>query len=372
MKKWMIDARDFIRSPKLCLTERKTIQNFFAQTPEIMDITGEKMKKEDIDVWKNALLYYAISSPRFAKKIAEQFCCCSVVLEKEKQFEDASDPIYLCVVKDDLKRIQMSYEHHKSIGIKNFVFIDNGSTDGTYEWLMEQDVCVCRTMDKFIMWAKVAWISKVINYFGFERWYLILDSDELFAYPGMEEQPITEYVKYLKQHGYERAFSFMLDMYSKEAIFEGDSGEDIKEAYRYFDTDTYKLGSCMHYQKIVGGPRERLLTDENRMEMLQNKYPLVFYRKGDIYRYHYVSPFEKNFGMPCTSALLHYKFLNGDLEKYKKIAADGNYAQGSQLYKKTLHALEGKDKFSFYSNHSAAYDTSEDLLRCEMINDWRK
>lgn len=372
--KLFIDLSDFCKDPSLCLINRKQIKQFFKENKDIAELDDKKMTAKDIKMWEKAFLYYAISSPRAARKIADNFCKCSLKTLKEDTMVSVDSPIYLCVVKDDLERIKMSYEHHSKIGVKHFVYIDNGSTDGTLEWLMQQEnVSVYQTLDSFIMWAKVAWISKVITHIGFDRWYLVLDSDELFVYPGCEEKPIQEYVSCLERKGITRDLSFMLDMYATGKLFEaGDEGNTIYEKYRYFDGDSYKRENCLHYQKIMGGPRQRLFAKAGSMEMLQNKYPLVYYKRGEVYRYHYVSPYKQNFGTECTSALLHYKFLDGDYEKYVKIANDGNYANGSRLYKDIVKEIEENESLSFFDKDSIRYNSSKDLLRHELISDWKE
>lgn len=372
IQKLVVDLSDFVKSPKLIIENRKQIREFF-HSDYILEIGQSMMNDTDKKVWEKGLLYYALSSPRAARKIADNFCKCRLeeIKEDTTSWTKAS-PIYVCVVKDDLARIQMSYEHHKKIGVTNFVFIDNGSSDGTLEWLQNQPVVVYQTLDPFIMWAKVAWVSKVINHFGFDRWYLILDSDELFSYPGCEDDLIEEYIAQLERKGIEKDFSFMLDMYSDEVLFENKNSEaPIQERFCYFDADSYELRNCLHYKKVIGGPRQRIFASKDTMEMLQNKYPLVYYKKGDIYRYHYVAPYLDNFSKKCTSALLHYKFLDGDYGKYKKIAQDGNYANGSRLYKEMLQKLENEVELTFYSRESIKYQNSNDLLKNKLISDWK-
>jgi hypothetical protein len=132
------------------------------------------------------------------------------------------------------------------------------------------------------------------------------------------------------------------------------------------------MTNCLHYRKIVGGPRERLFAEKGGMEMLQNKYPLVYLKRGDVYRYHYVSPYRDNFPPCCTSALLHYKFIGGDWEKYIAIANNGNYANGSQLYKDIVRVVEERgQELSFYGEHSVEYRNSESLFKHPLIKDWR-
>ena len=372
--KLVIDMSDFCKGPSLCMTNRKQIKQFFKENLEITEIDDRKMSSADVKMWEKALLYYAISSPRAARKIADNFCRCSLKTLKEADMTSVDSPVFLCVVKDDLERIKMSYEHHKSIGVKHFVYIDNGSTDGTLEWLLKQEnVSVYQTLDGFIMWAKVAWISKVITHIGFDKWYLIVDSDELFAYPDCETRTIQEYVSCLESKGITRDLSFMLDMYATGKLFEADSeGNSIFNKYRYFDGSSYKKENCLHYQKIKGGPRQRLFAEAGSMEMLQNKYPLVYYKRGEVYRYHYVSPYKHNFGVECTSALLHYKFLDGDYEKYVKIANEGNYANGSRLYKDIIEKVDGNNELYFYDENSVEYLSSQDLLKNCLVSEWKE
>lgn len=372
--KKIIDFSDFIKTPKLCIENRRQIRQFFQKHKKIAVIGEEELSYKDRRTWEKGLLYYAISSPRAARKIADNFCNCKLECKKSVEFHSSNKPIFLCVVKNDLERVKLSYEHHKAIGIEDFVYIDNGSSDGTFEWLLQQDVTVYQTLDAFIMWAKVAWVSKVITHIGFDRWYLILDSDELFSYPGCEDKQIDEYVACLEMQGIKRAESFMLDMYSREELFQGaKTAKEIKEQLRYFDVDSYQEKYCMHYKKILGGPRERIFGNPDSVEMLQNKYALVYYQRGDIYRYHYVSPYLANFGSECSSVLLHYKFIGGDLEKYISIAQSGNYANGSQLYKDIVQVVEQEDrKLSFYEDNSVEYQSSESLLLHPIVRDWRK
>ena len=43
-------------------------------------------------------------------------------------------PILICIVKDDIQRIEMSLNYYRKMGVKNFVYVDNMSTDGTFEY----------------------------------------------------------------------------------------------------------------------------------------------------------------------------------------------------------------------------------------------
>ena len=356
-------CRDFFRNPKSCLEARKTIKKLFHE---------KKKKPLATRLNKKTFLNYAIVNPSSAVIAAYSLFQDKIEVRKEITFANPEKPIMICVVKNDLKRIQKSLEHHRKIGVENFVFIDNNSDDGTYEWLMEQDVNVLWTDAKYCSAARCAWLMQVFEKWGYDRWYLILDSDELFVYPGCETRKVNELVSYMEKNHKTRMLTFMLDMYAKYNLSEIDEISNWSfDEYRYFDTDTYTLSKNLHYYKVTGGPRDRVLSIENDrgITMIQNKYPLVYIKRGELYRFHYVYPFYHNFDTKCIGALLHYKFLPGDLMKYRKIANDGNYANGSQFYKQSINIIENEKKIFFYTSRSEEYQNSSSLNKINIISE---
>ncbi len=277
------------------------------------------------------------------------------------------DVILLCCVKNDLKKVQNIYNEHKKIGIKNYVFVDNMSTDGTIEWLLQQEVDVYQTNDKYHAGAKAAWCRKIWDIYGYDRWYLILDSDELFTYPGMEEHPIGELISYAQNHNIERVRSISLDMYSDRPLFSSGEEDDILRDYRFFDTNSYYKEEDCRGVMVRGGPRLRLFEERSEYGCRLTKFPLIFVRFEDLWADHLPLPYKKNYVSPCLSVLRHYKFLVGDEEKYRKIIADGNYTNGSYEYKQYMQKFEQNRDLSFYNKDSAEYVDSSSLLKISFI-----
>lgn len=362
----LVLCRDFIREPRDSWNARKKVKKIFRENQQEALATKS---------YKRMLLNYAVVNPSNAVITAQSLFRDKIEVRKEIPFTNPKSPILICAVKNDLMRIQKSLEHHKKIGVENFIFIDNNSDDGTYEWLLEQDVNVLWTDAKYCSAARCAWLMQVFEKWGYDRWYLILDSDELFVYPDCETKKIDDLVRYLEEHHKTRMLTFMLDMYAKYHLSEIDEVNDWSlEDYRYFDSDTYELSRNLHYYKVIGGPRDRALGVENKdgITMIQNKYPLVYLKRGEIYRYHYVYPFYHNFDTECMGVLLHYKFLPGDLKKYQKIAAEGNYANGSQFYKDSIKQIQENPDLNFWYDGTVEYRTSEDLEKINIIRkiDW--
>lgn len=290
------------------------------------------------------------------------------------QLPDLDSPIVICVIKDDMARIGAFLEHYRMLGVERFVFMDNGSTDGTFELLQDQpdvDLWLCRV--PYTTERREAWITRLLAHYGFGRWYLCVDSDELFVYPGCEFAPIRKFVAACEGRGERRARSIMLDMYSDKPMPLEDDGDDIRKTYRFFDVDTYETVAKEKLDEVRGGPRSRMLSSGGAAKFLLTKHPLFRFDRGDVQGFsHFQFPYDDNYGLECRSALLHFKFLANDMAKYIERANQGNYASGSLEYKEYARRLGGGQRVVFYDEAiSRAYETSESLLQIEGLNEWR-
>ncbi|SDW42755.1 Glycosyl transferase family 2 [Marinococcus luteus] len=285
------------------------------------------------------------------------------------------EPILICAVKNDIRRIKMQLDHHRELGIVNFVYIDNMSDDGTYEWLINQGVDVYRVEDKFSATAKNAWFRQVTDKYGYNRWYIILDSDELFVYPGMEEGKIHNLIKFAEREKMNFLQSFMIDMYSKEQLNNNKPKEiditkyDIKKYNCFFDKDNYYILPSYKGERIHGGSRARLFSDSSHsFAPLLTKNPLYYLKKEEVFGVHYTIPYYDNFNKPIISGILHYKFLPEDSYKYTQIVKEGNYANGSAEYKQYLKIMEEQPNLHFFNNNSQKFNSSFDLLTINIFN----
>ncbi len=288
-----------------------------------------------------------------------------------------NEVIFVGVVKNDLSKIKMQVAHHSSIGVQNFVYIDNMSSDGTREWLCAQNVDLYQVDEPFSSLMKVAWIRQITDLYGYNRWYLVLDSDELLVYPGMEYSKIDNLIHFAENENMNFVQSFLIDVYSKGKIFI-DSTENkninigidnLKEQNIYFDTDSYYFRPSYKGLRIIGGPRTRVFsTKQEPFTPLLTKNIFAYLRKEDMLGVHYLRPYYKNFDHPIISGLLHYKFLPEDYHKYRQIASNGNYASGSREYKRYLQILEQNQGLIFFYEKSQRWHSSLDLLKINIMN----
>jgi len=89
--------------------------------------------------------------------------------------------------------------HYRSLGVEEFLVIDNDSSDGSPEYLATQpDVRVFRTSDRFGEATQgTDWLNALLAEFGVGFWCVTVDIDELLVYlaPSMlghEGRPLAE------------------------------------------------------------------------------------------------------------------------------------------------------------------------------------
>jgi glycosyl transferase family 2 len=114
-------------------------------------------------------------------------------------------------VRDEILRLSRTFEHYRKIGVARFFVIDNGSTDGSKEFLLAQPDChvfVTRNSYAESVYG-VEWQNALLNEYGVNHWCLIVDADEWFVYPGFESRPLSDFTAYLDRSGAQGVFAFL-------------------------------------------------------------------------------------------------------------------------------------------------------------------
>lgn len=283
----------------------------------------------------------------------------SIVNVKEAAFKDVSSPILICVVKNEKLRLKHIFPIYRKLGIHQFAIIDNDSTDGSMEFCLEQpDTAVFSVKEIFSSPKHVGWINQLLSKYGFQRWYLIIDADEILDYAGSERYAVQDIIHWAEKNHIDRIRALQVEMYTKKALFsEKDDNIDWFGPW-YFDVDSYEKQDMLKCPWILGGPRKRILHTYS----LLTKFPLFFLREDDLnISMHYLYPYEKNFLSPCVLALKHYEFINHvDFQHWQRIISQGIFASGSREYKEMNQWLNPLT--TFYFSKSCAYHRSEDLL----------
>lgn len=283
-------------------------------------------------------------------------------------------PIAIIVVKNDLEKIKLQYNSLEKLGIEHFVYIDNGSTDGSLEFLISKSsVKIFKTSQTYNGATKNGWQTRIIELYGYDKWYLILDSDEILDYPYSEEVGIDILIDFFESKKIERPISFLVDMHPKEFNLIKDK-YNLKTDFTYFDTNLYPINTKQG-TLVYGGFRQNFFNLEGTSPWL-TKYPLFKSSKNKIFRTHFSYPYSENLTDKFLLFIRHYKFTREDIHKFDGIISDGLYAKESLQYKIYKEKFNEK-KIHANSEFSVKYNDSKDFLNIPLLDnyfhkEWKK
>lgn len=230
--------------------------------------------------------------------------------------------------------------HYLNIGIKNFVLVNNNSNKETDKILKKYsdiaNISFWKLEEEYNCYNMCGWKQKIFEYYGVDKYYLTVDSDELFIYKDYKNVKIEDFVRNNKV---DIVKALMLDVYSSNKLYEGNI-----EDYKYVDFGTYKVTSNNSYgNRFYGGPRSRTFGINPSLQ----KIPLIKYTGKEFFANdHYYYPFNINKKAKYCAYLLHYKFLPKDKTKYLTYARDGRHWNSSSEYK--MYSDAKMNNISFY------------------------
>lgn len=296
--------------------------------------------------------------------------------------------VAIVLVYNEMLRLPHFLDFHRRAGVQHFLVVDNASTDGSGEFLRAQPDVSYFPSAKPYRHYKAAWRQLLADTYLNGRWALFSDADELLVFPGWPARPLSVFLDYCGQAGYEGVFAPMIDMYSDRPLksLTYEPGGAFLDACPYFDGDGYRLMAVCDRRRslypaprwdIYGGARERLFSTPRRRAPnaldrwilrrvfgmgrrlpagtpsrlldrlfrravrgslpetapLMSKIPLLRWRKG--YRF-YGGPHNLSEVItlaPDWAALLHFKYLPDFTEKADEAVARAQHACGAYHYK---------------------------------------
>lgn len=107
--------------------------------------------------------------------------------------------------------------HYRKLGVGAFLIADNGSDDGTLEFLAEEPDVVLFSADTAYSRSHygVAWQQALLSAFRVGRWSLAVDTDELLVWQSPQRQSLPDLLQGPEFSGAEAVRLFMLDMYPR-------------------------------------------------------------------------------------------------------------------------------------------------------------
>jgi hypothetical protein len=251
------------------------------------------------------------------------------IIDRTDQIEK-SDIILVCTLRNERPMLPYFFDYYRKIGVGHFLFIDNGSTDGTTDFLTNQRDCS--------VWGSKAsykksrfgmdWVNHILARHAQDHWVLTVDADEFFVYPHSDVRPLRALTDWLDNSSIKSFGALLLDMYSEKPIEETEytPGTNPFDSLCWFDSGNYTIRKNALFGNlwIQGGPRMRaFFADRPNQAPALNKTPLVRWKRGYVY-------------YSSTHSLLP-RGLNRVYDEW-----GGEKASGCLLHAKFSHLLKGK------------------------------
>lgn len=288
----------------------------------------------------------------------------------EKNFRGGAGIRLFTVVKNEMRRVSWFIEYYRALGVDEFFFVDNGSTDGTREALMShEDVHVFFTDTAYAEGASgMVWVNELMTRFGTKGWNLYVDVDEALVFPACERNGLEYLTRYMEKNKQEVLPAFMLDMHAKRGLNNNASGlmdRDFLSAYPFYLNDfTVRGKGAAPYYRVDGGGRDHLFGEN----VEQTKVPLLSGGRGIrcLLSSHAISPAAVS---DVSGALLHFRMTDQFVAEVKKDLTQNtrgwlcNVRQLSYLSEE--YGESGSDADMPVSKF---YENSDSLLRSGLIS----
>ncbi|MFV0386104.1 glycosyltransferase family 2 protein [Paracoccus sp. (in: a-proteobacteria)] len=240
------------------------------------------------------------------------------------------DILVFAALRNEAARLPEFLAHYRGLGVAHFLFVDNGSDDGSVELVRDQpdaSLWLCGDGYRRSRFG-MDWIGALLMRHGHGHWCLTVDIDELLIYPDHDRRDLRALTRYLDDRAIPGLGALMLELYPQARLGQAEAPDDAPLLARlpWFDAGPYRtrIMSPKRNRWVQGGVRERaFFPDRPGQSPTLNKLPLIRWN----WRYAYVNSTHSLLpphlndlydgpGDPRLSGiLLHGKFLPQIIEK---------------------------------------------------------
>jgi hypothetical protein len=123
--------------------------------------------------------------------------------------------VLIALVRDGAYYLDAFFRHYRAMGVRHFVFMDNGSTDGTLDRIRREKGTVIDQCRLPLGHYEDLIRQYPAQTYGEGRWCLYADMDEIFDFEGRTRIGIGGLVQYLEREGHTAFAAQMLEMFPK-------------------------------------------------------------------------------------------------------------------------------------------------------------
>jgi len=291
------------------------------------------------------------------------------------------DIVLFCTLRNEAFRIPHFLQHYRDMGVRHFIFVDNGSDDDFQKIVRDDaDISVWYTEASYKQSGfGMLWLNYLLRKHGSNHWCVVCDPDEFLVFPYMDQRNLYELTGFLDDERRRSFFCLLLDMYSDLPVEETryDADRPPVEVCPYFDSRGYVQAVNKRVLNIwvQGGVRRRVFFRNNPTSApALNKTPLVKWK----WNYSYISSMHalvprylnnphKPGCLSPTGCLLHFKFFSVLQEKAAEEQVRNEHFMNSLEYAH-YDRLTSEQTAPLTSESSARYEDWRQLLRLGLLN----
>ncbi|KQT35296.1 hypothetical protein ASG29_04140 [Sphingomonas sp. Leaf412] len=239
----------------------------------------------------------------------------------------ATTPIVLCIVRNGRPWLRSFLAHHRGLGFRHFVILDNGSTDGTPAALRQEgDVTLLTSTAPYRAYENTL-KRYLVDRFGKDRWCLFVDIDEQFDFPSSRTRGLDGLIGYLDGHGYTAVVTQMLDMFADRPLADCriDDLESVRAMFPLCDLASirrtrYPFADIAPIEMHWDGVRKRVFGSDNGLTKIS------FFRNVSglktFVQWHHVAGGRI---ADLSAVLFHYPFVDTFAAKVSDAVSSGRY-----------------------------------------------
>lgn len=322
-------------------------------------------------------------------------------LEQQLQLSGPLDPekfTLFSIFRDEMYFVRAFFNHYRSLGIEQFLIVDDHSEDGTREYLLEQPDCVVirsqyRYGERVIerkpydqgreIRAGVVLKSAIPQIYLRDAYSVYADADEfLILPPGFSK--IQTVIDRCQKENSKAVAASLVDFFPEKfsdlkSPVQANSLDDLLSAYPNFHgeqvIDVSNVGKVVVVGRSKNGHLFEAHLSENPNERGQKKPGSSSVRKVPIqysdassYR---VGPHSSSDPVSTSMylAIAHFTYTSNLKLKVDKAIAWESHAAGAKKYKRfnALAFQMNSEDASFLDEHSLRYRSPEDLVEAGLM-----
>jgi hypothetical protein len=287
-----------------------------------------------------------------------------------------NETVLVCLLKDAAYYLEHLVAHHRTIGVKHFLFIDNGSSDKTRELFATAPDVTVYSNTLPAKGYECLLRSQVARQAVKGGWFLFADSDELMMFSRGEGRQLSDFTDYCNANKYDAVIGQVLDFFSPVSLKQS-AGWPYPRSVKDFNLYSTNNISYFDYGDNEGGGfawylRENTVSNHDikfmfggiRNEVFGEDCCLTTHRMVrnaphiDLYTHAHCSG-----NVTCadfTFLVKHYKFAGNFWERDRAQVQKSNWDHGEDRTRMSI--LQDQEDFVISGRQQNIFEDTEDLI----------